>query len=160
MTGEQSSQIFRSAQYALRQALRLTARIVEQPPSIHAQSAPAPNALFQTIEALDTRLFDASNRCDLEVFGAMLVEDLSFITIPAASCDQGKVTRKLVPGTLELYPIANYGALEIGVLRFLHPWQAKTEPDGEAKFIHLWQNSAGVWKLARVISFDHHAVVK
>ena len=33
----------------------------------------------------------------------------------------GKVTRELVPGTLEVYPIANYGAVEIGVHRFHHP---------------------------------------
>lgn len=33
----------------------------------------------------------------------------------------GKVTRELVPRTLEVYPIANYGAVEIGVHRFYHP---------------------------------------
>lgn len=72
----------------------------------------------------------------------------------------GKVTRELVRGTLEVYPIANYGALEIGVHRFLHPGQAKPAPDGQAKFIHLWQNKDGIWKLARIISFDHHAVAQ
>jgi hypothetical protein len=50
----------------------------------------------------------------------------------------GKVTRELVPDTLEIYPIAKYGAVEIGVHRFHHPGQ----PDnvGEAKFVMLWQN--------------------
>jgi hypothetical protein len=26
------------------------------------------------------------------------------------------------------------------------------------KFIHLWQNKDGVWKITRVISFDHQAL--
>ena len=30
-----------------------------------AVNAPAPYAFFKTIQALDTRLFDAYNRCDL-----------------------------------------------------------------------------------------------
>jgi hypothetical protein len=28
---------------------------------------------------------------------------------------------------------------------------------GEAKFIHVWQNKDGVWKITRVISYDHQA---
>jgi len=70
----------------------------------------------------------------------------------------GKVTRELVLGTLEVYPMANYGAVEIGVHRFHHPGNA--DDVGEAKFIHLWQNKDGVWKVTRVISFDHHALTK
>jgi hypothetical protein len=26
---------------------------------------------------------------------------------------------------------------------------------GEAKFIHLWQETNGTWQITRVISFDH-----
>lgn len=154
-------------------ALLLTALIVEPISGIYAQSPQAPSALFQTIQALDTKLFDAYNQCELEKFGAMLVDDLEFYhdlgglmrggqaTVDAVKKNIcGKVTRQLVPGTLEVYPIADFGALEIGVHRFLHPGQAKTEQDGEAKFIHLWQNKDGVWKLARIISFDHHSVAK
>ena len=69
----------------------------------------------------------------------------------------GKVTRELIPGTLEVYPMAKYGAVEIGVHRFHHPGQT---PDvvGEAKFIHLWQYKDGAWKITRVISYDHDIV--
>jgi hypothetical protein len=45
---------------------------------LHAQAAPAPEALFQTIQALDMQLFDAYNRCDLEKFGSLLADDLEF----------------------------------------------------------------------------------
>jgi ketosteroid isomerase-like protein len=139
---------------------------------IHAQSAPAPEALFQTIQSLDTQLFDAYNRCDLEKLGSLLADDLEFYHdktglsrgrqalvegIKNNIC--GKVTRELVPGTLEVYPIADYGAVEIGVHRFHHPGQT-TDSVGEAKFVHLWQNKDGAWKVTRVISFDHQTVKK
>ncbi|HEY6466263.1 MAG TPA: hypothetical protein VIY69_09750 [Candidatus Acidoferrales bacterium] len=31
---------------------------------------------------------------------------------------------------------------------------------GEAKFITLWQNDDGAWKITRVLSFDHHPFTK
>ncbi|MGO4879494.1 MAG: nuclear transport factor 2 family protein [Bryobacteraceae bacterium] len=140
---------------------------------IHAQTAPAPDALFKTIQSLDTQLFDAYNRCDLEKFGSLLAEDIEFYhdktglsrsrqTIVEAVKNNicGKVTRELVPGTLEVYPIADYGAVEIGVHRFHHPGHEKDDSIGEAKFVHLWQNKDGVWQVTRVISFDHHALEK
>src|SRR5271156_4501524 len=99
---------------------------------VHAQAAPDP--LFQTIQALDAKLFDAYNHCDLEKFGSLLADDLEFyhdksgLTSGRQALVEGvknnicgKVTRELVPGTLEVYPIANYGAVEIGVHRFHHP---------------------------------------
>jgi Domain of unknown function (DUF4440) len=141
-------------------------------PRLRTQSNPTPPPdLLQTVQALDTQLFDAYNRCDLPKFGSLLAEDLEFyhdvtgLARGRASIVEaiknnicGKVTRELVPGTLEVYPIANYGAVEMGVHRFHHPGQ----PDniGEAKFMHLWQNKDGVWQLTRVFSFDHHPLSK
>jgi hypothetical protein len=69
----------------------------------------------------------------------------------------GKVTRELVPGTLRVYYMKGYGAVEMGVHRFHHPGHDDTEPVGEGKFIHLWQCKDGAWKITRVISYDHHA---
>jgi len=139
----------------------------------HAQATATPDQLFQTVQKLDAELFDAYNRCDLQKFGSMLADDLEFYhdqsgltrgrqaivdSIKNNIC--GKVTRELVPGSLEVYPLANYGAVEIGVHRFHHPGHDSTEPVGEAKFTQIWQNKDGVWKLAVVISFDHHALSK
>jgi hypothetical protein len=138
---------------------------------VHAQAAPAPDGLFQTIQSLDARLFDAYNHCDPDKFEPLVADDVEFYhdktglsTGRQSLLDAlknnicGKVTRELVPGTLEVYPIVNYGAVEIGVHRFHHPENA--DHVGEAKFIHLWQNKDGVWKLTRVISFDHHGAAK
>jgi len=139
---------------------------------VHAQT-PAPDPLFKTIQSLDTQLFDAYNHCDLEKFGSLIADDIEFYhdktglsrgrpalveAIKNNIC--GKVTRELVPGTLEVYPIANYGAVEIGIHRFHHPGHEEPGSVGEAKFIHLWQNKDGVWEITRVISFDHQSLSK
>ena len=130
------------------------------------------DSLFRTVQALDKELFDAFNHCDLDKFGALLADDLEFYddgglargrqaTVDAIKNNIcGKVTRELIPGTLEVYPIANYGAVEIGIHRFHHPGHDDTEPVGEAKFVQLWHNDNGSWKLSRVFSFDHHAMKK
>jgi hypothetical protein len=138
----------------------------------YSQAAPS-DSLFKTIQTLDTQLFDAYNHCDLEKFGSLIADDIEFYHdktglsrgrqalvegIKNNIC--GKVTRELVPGTLEVYPIANYGAVEIGIHRFHHPGHEEPASVGEAKFIHLWQNQDGVWKVTRVISFDHHSQSK
>jgi uncharacterized protein (TIGR02246 family) len=155
------------------QLLLLTSLLATPLVHLRGQAATAPDPLFQTIQSLDTQLFDAYNRCDLEKFSALLADDLEFYhdkggfsrgrqaTVDGVKNNIcGKVTRELVPGTLEVYPIANYGAVEIGVHRFHHPGHETAESVGEAKFIHLWQNKDGVWKITRVISFDHHALKK
>ena len=101
----------------------------------HSQTAPSPDALFKTIQSLDTQLFDAYNRCDLDKFGSLdrrryrvlsrqdrpEPSDVRALVEGIKNNICGKVTRELVPGTLEVYPIANYGAVEIGIHRFHHP---------------------------------------
>lgn len=129
--------------------------------------------LYRTIAALDAALFDAYNRCDLEKLGSLVAEDLEFyhdktgLSRSRASFVEavknnicGKVRRELVAGTLEVHPLEGYGAMEMGVHRFSHPGRDDVEPLGEAQFIQLWQNQNGVWRLTRVISYDHHALPK
>jgi len=59
-----------------------------------------------------------------------------------------------------VYPLANYGALEIGIHRFHHPRHDDTEPAGEAKFVLSLQHSKGAWALTPVVSFDHQSMPK
>jgi len=124
--------------------------------------------LTKAVTTLDGMLFDAYNRCDLNKLGAMVSEDLEFYhdktglavgrqsfvdSIKNNIC--GKTTRELVPGTLEVYPLSKYGAVEIGVHRFHHPGPQDHDVVGEAKFVMLWQYKDGSWKITRVISYDH-----
>ncbi|MGH9345175.1 MAG: nuclear transport factor 2 family protein [Terriglobia bacterium] len=129
--------------------------------------------LNNAIASLDAALFDSYNRCDLNKFGAFLTENVEFYDdrdglsvgrekqiedLKKYIC--GKVTRELVPGTLQVYHLKGYGALEMGVHRFHHPRHDNTEPVGEAKFILLWQYKDGTWRIPRIISYDHHIAAK
>jgi Domain of unknown function (DUF4440) len=121
---------------------------------------------------LDAELFNAVNGCHLEKLASLVDDHIEFFHDQAgvALGNQSMVDsvrknicgtdfrRVLVPGSLYVYYMKGYGALEIGVHRFLHP---KThEATGEASFIHLWQYKDGAWKLTRVISYDHHALTR
>jgi len=148
--------------------LATTVRVEAQPP----QSQEAHDELLKTISSLDAQLFDAYNHCDLEKLATYFTEDLEFYhdqsglsrtrktmidDIRKYVC--GKARRDLVPGTLEVYPLKNFGAVEIGAHRFCDPNKFKTcgeKDSGIAKFVMLWQHQeGGAWKITRVISFDH-----
>ena len=132
------------------------------------ESIKSQEELRQAITALDKQLFDAYNTCNSEKLGTLVTDDLEFYhdktglavgkqvfleAIKKNIC--GKVTRELVQGSLEVYPLHGYGAVEIGVHRFHHPGDSDV---GEAKFVQLWQYKDGAWKISRVISYDHGGV--
>ena len=128
--------------------------------------------LNKAITALDAALFDAYNKCDLVKFASFIDEHVEFyhdqggVTLgQQALTDSVKknicstTTRELVPGTLQIYYMKGYGAIEMGVHRFHHPGHPEIG-DGEGKFVHLWQYKDGAWKVTRVLSYDHHAAGK
>jgi ketosteroid isomerase-like protein len=124
--------------------------------------------LDKAITALDAELFGAYNHCDLARFSSLVADDVEFYhdsggvtlgkeklteSVKNNICTQD-VQRELVPGTLKIYYMKGYGAIEMGMHRFLHP---KTHnATGEASFVHLWQYKDGAWKVSRVLSYDHH----
>ena len=129
------------------------------------ESIKSQEELTQAITALDKQLFDAYNTCNIEKLGTLVTDDLEFYhdktglavgkqpfldAIKKNIC--GKVTRELVQGSLEVYPLHGYGAVEIGLHRFRHPGDSDV---GEAKFVQLWQYKDRAWRISRVISYDH-----
>jgi ketosteroid isomerase-like protein len=133
-------------------------------------TANAEPTLEATIALQDAELFDAVNRCDLKTVESKFAEDVEFYhdkadpqygraivlkNIKANLC--GQIQRELVPGSLEVYPIHGYGAVEIGVHRFNHIGTKDRDVVGEAKFIHLWRLKDGAWQITRVISYGHEA---
>jgi hypothetical protein len=132
------------------------------PKSVYGKSGP----LYDTIARQDKIFFGAFNRCDLKTLAAHYDDNAEFyhdmggVTLGKAAFLKsvkenvcGKFTRELVPGSLEVYPVPNYGALEIGTHRFLHADPG--EPTGEGRFAQLWKNSGGHWKMTRIFSYDH-----
>ncbi len=92
--------------------------------------------LDKAITALDTKLFDAYNHCDLKKFDSLLADDVEFyhdqggVTLGRQKLTEsiknnictGDTQRVLVPGTLKIYYMKGYG------------------------------------KVTRVLSYDHHSV--
>ena len=62
--------------------------------------------------------------------------------------------RTLINETLEVYPIKDFGAIETGQHTFCHDENGKTDC-GTFKFVHIWKNENGVWKITRIITYDH-----
>ena len=134
-----------------------------------ASAADDDEALTSTVTALDAQVFDAYNRCDLDTFAKFFTADVEFyhdkggVTWNRQSVVDNtrkyichKVRRELVPGTLKVYPIKDYGAIEEGEHRFCQIDTGKCE--GIAKFLMIWQNKNGVWQMTRVISYGHRAL--
>jgi Domain of unknown function (DUF4440) len=159
----------------LRSSLLRMAALAVLAATAHAQSGQGltpTDDLYKKVAGLDTALFDAYNKCDLDKLGSMVADDLEFyhdqtgLSVGKLSLVDGvknnicgKVHRELVTGTLEVYPIKGYGAVEMGIHRFTNPNKAG-DTGGEAKFVHLWQVKNGIWKVTRVFSFDHHSLQK
>ena len=133
-------------------------------------NAAVAKALYDTIHLMDSIFFDAFNRCDTNKSKSLFSKDLEFYhdaggltnyvqnleSIRYRCNNKNKVRRELVTGSLEVYPIKDYGAIEIGLHRFYYKEAGKEEKlDGTFKFIHIWVHKNNEWQISRVISFDH-----
>lgn len=133
--------------------------------SAGAQESPRSGPVHDELAKMDRELFEAAFvTCDQAKFSSLFTDDAEFYhdrtgasygeTVKQLrSCprDDG-VKRTLVAGSLEVYPIKDFGAIQMG----RHTFTREGEPGVEiAKFVHLWRHSDGTWRLARVISFDH-----
>lgn len=143
-------------------ACAATARAAE--PAADGTAGP----LFDTIAALDQRLFGAYNTCDLAAFEQLFVPDVEFyhdtggVTWDRKSVVDntrkwicGKVRRELLEGTLRVYPVKDFGAIEEGEHRFCELASGRCE--GIAKFVMVWRQDQDGWKLTRVLSYGHRA---
>lgn len=134
---------------------------------VNAQSAK--DSLYNEIAHMDSVLFNAFNTRDVEKFKSLFSEDLEFYhdkggltnyeyTInfmkDVAKNNNNGLRRDLVKGSLEVYPIPGYGAMEIGAHTFCHLENGKQDC-GTFKFVHIWQRKNGEWKITRVVSYGH-----
>lgn len=123
--------------------------------------------LYSTIVKLDSVFFDAYNHCDtkFEAYADFYAEDIEFYHDQGGLSDSkkdilegtkkhicGKVTRTLVPGSIEVYPIKDYGAIEIGLHSFSNTTNPPDEPKKVSRFTIFWKQINGKWKIAKVIS--------
>ena len=123
--------------------------------------------LNKTIVKLDSVFFDAYNHCDtkFETYADFYTEDIEFYHDQGGLSNSkkdilegtkkyicGKVTRTLVPGSIEVYPIKDYGAIEIGLHSFSNNTNPPDEPKKISRFTIFWKKTAEGWKIAKVVS--------
>ena len=125
---------------------------------------PESQELYNTIVHMDSVYFNAYNACDMDKQAAIYADSIEFYhdgsgletskkaflaAIKENIC--GKVTRVLVKGSIEVYEIPNFGAVEIGLHRFINHAEnnSMSRPD---KFIIIWRHRNDQWQITRVIS--------
>lgn len=137
-----------------------------------AAEGQASSALTDEISALDSKVFDAFNHCaepgrldehasyfspDVEFYhdtgGVTWTRDEMIANTRKYVC--GNFTRELVPGTLKVYPVKDFGAISQGVHRFCQ--LASGQCEGLADFVIVWRQQAGKWEITRVLSYGHRA---
>ena len=146
---------------------------------IHLRAGPkATTQLVEEISAQDQALFAAVfDACDADKLRTLVTDDLEFfhdkdglsetsgahfVEDIRQHCERirtgvdFRARRELVPGSLAVYPLNNYGAVETGVHRFYAIVEGKPDQLTEtSQFMNIWKNDSGTWKLARVISYGH-----
>jgi hypothetical protein len=137
--------------------------------------SPMSKDLYDSIAYLDSVFFNAFNTRNIDKLKTLLSENLEFyhdlggMTNYNQNVDAFKKTfesdrgvrRKLVEGTLEVYPIKDYGAVETGIHRFYATEKGQQEKlSSEAKFVQVWQKKDGAWKITRIISYGHQEYLK
>lgn len=140
-------------------------------------AASASPELIALLAEKDRQLFDAVFGCKLDLLATLVADDFEFIHDKwGQTADSGarfldamrenckgqetgqnfRARRELVEGRMTVHVLNNYGAMQMGQHRFyaLQPGQPdRLTEDG--KFIDVWRQIDGEWKLARVVSYDH-----
>ena len=133
--------------------------------------------IFTELRKSDSLVFNEGfNKCNIEVLQEIMHPELQFLhdqngvqnrdeffkDFKESICSNpdGKPIRKLVEGSLVVYPLKNegklYGAIQMGMHEFYMVEPGK-DPQFTAngKFIHTWLWEGGEWKLYRVVSYNH-----
>lgn len=121
--------------------------------------------LYETIVRMDSVFFNAYNTCNMEIQSSIYSDSIEFyhdqgglntskrdILEATKRNICGKVTRELVKGSIEVYPINGYGAIEMGLHKFHNNTQKENEFSKGSKFVIIWQHKNNTWNITRVIS--------
>ena len=129
-------------------------------------------ALTATIARLDSDMFAAFNQCDkpgqLDKYASYFDPNIEFYHDNGGvtwtrdvMIDQteknvcGKYRRELVPGSLKVSPVKDFGAIATGSHTFCQVGANKCE--GIAEFTLIWRLRDGAWQVTRALSYGHRA---
>lgn len=123
------------------------------------------------IARLDQRHFDAFNHCDMGALRALYAPDVEFFhdlngrvmnreqfldAVRKNIC--GKVQRRALEGTMEVYPMAKVGALQMGRHCFFKV--GETDCVQQGRYTILWRFDGSAWQIAKVFSYDHRPMTQ
>ncbi|QTE22786.1 nuclear transport factor 2 family protein [Polaribacter cellanae] len=131
--------------------------------------------LYQTLKSKDSIIFEnAFNNCNLKKLKPIIADDFEFYhdvggiqnkeqffeAVKNSICAKpGNHTRTLIENSLEVFPMKKngelYGAIQKGKHTFQEKQNGKLTTVGIADFTHLWIFENKIWKLKRVLSYNH-----
>jgi len=134
--------------------------------------------LHDEIAAMDVKLFAAVfDTCDTATLATLVTDDFEFyhdkdglsstsgaqflkaIEDMCARQRAGtdyRARRELAADSMRVYPLNNYGAIQVGKHRFYQLLPGEPEKLVEVSlFTNVWKKDATGWRLARVLSYDH-----
>jgi len=124
--------------------------------------------LSETITKMDRKMFDAFNAHDVDLLMSLFTDDIEFYDDSSGltNWEQTRkdfarmfgnmpdIKRSLTPNTLRVYPIKDFGAIELGTHRFCHKENGKDDC-GDFPFVMIWKKTGDSWQVSRVISYGH-----
>jgi len=136
--------------------------------------------LYNTIRRMDSLYFNAQNNCDLVKYASLLSEDLEFfhdkagftpskqkemedMAIFCGEEQRGRqpLRRELAKGSLNVFPMDKYGALEFcDHIFYLQIKDKKEKKVSTGRMVALWKLEGTEWKFARIISYDHQPLAE
>lgn len=141
----------------------------------------APADPAAAVTARDTAFWEAYNACDTAAMRTFFTEDVEFyhdvggptlgLAALGTSLDSNlcggatRIRRAPVPDTIRVSILRKsgevYGIVMTGEHLFYVREPGKAEfLDGRARFAHLWLLKDGVWRMARILSYDHGPATK
>jgi hypothetical protein len=129
---------------------------------------PTSGPLYTEIAHMDTLMFEAFNSRNIEKLKQFFDSSLEFYQDNVGVQNYNEtieaftnlfkmdyvLTRKLVTGSMEVYPIKGYGAIQTGEHIFSHIENGKYQ-EGTFKFMQIWQKKDNVWHVTREVSYGH-----
>lgn len=125
---------------------------------------PDSKELHDTIVKMDSIFFEAYNTCKMDVQTAFYSDSIEFYHDKGGLSTSkpdilegtrkyvcGKVTRQLIPGSIEVYPIKDFGAIELGQHKFFNN-QEPNAPQHISRFMIFWKKTGNGWKIMKVVS--------
>ena len=143
--------------------------------SLAGAQAPAPDPAAAVAER-DAAFWRVYNACDVPGFEPFFTKDVEFYhdrggpmagwdalaaALKNGLCGDANRTRRApVEGTVRISILKQgdtvYGAFVAGAHLFYVTQPGKPESlDGHARFANLWRLQDGVWRMSRILSYDH-----